>query len=239
MPLPQAQGFHPVTSPFKSKKPCEAKRIVWFRFRHNRPVPLAEITVALRRTPCTSRLAREVRDVRSYDEKGDLFLIVAKSVRTARQLTGKLIDLRDEKVKLRSYPVTNPKAFIFSARHSGPAKANKSSIFRGLMDLLKKVKSHNNAVHLLVEKSPKDDTWANWVVQFKQCPRQLRFILPVWQKNGTRYTTHFFSVTEGDGCSVCNGFGHPTWGCDFLRPVTAEELGIPRNDPQFLAKEPF
>ncbi|KAI7339289.1 hypothetical protein KC315_g1285 [Hortaea werneckii] len=239
LPLPQAQGFDPITTPFKSPKPSEAKRIVWFRFRHNRPLALADITIALRRTPCTSKLAREVGDVRSYDKEKDIFLVVAKNVRTARQLTGKLLDLRGEKAKLRKYPATNPKAFSFSVRHSGPAAANKESIFRGLVEMLKKVKSHNNAVHLRVEESPTDNTWANWVVQFKQCPRQLRFILPVWQKNGLRKTTHFFSVTEEDGCSVCNGFGHTTWGCDFLRKVTAEELGIPRNEPRFLSEQPF
>lgn len=174
-----------------------------------------------------------------YDANKDLFLIVAKNIRTARQLTGKLIDLRGEKVKLRNYPVVNPKAFTFTVRHSGPTEVIKETIFPSLVELLKKAKSHNNAVHLRVEESPKDNTWTNWVVQFKQCPRQLRFILPIWQKDGSRLTTHFFSVTKEDGCSVCNGFGHTTWGCDFLRPVTAEELGISRNEPQFLAEKPF
>ncbi|GAB1731862.1 hypothetical protein NU195Hw_g5179t1 [Hortaea werneckii] len=239
LPFPHAHGFHPVTTPFKSPKRGEAKHVVWFKLRSNRPLPPAEITLALRRTPCTSKLAREIAYVRSYIEKKDDFLIVAKNIRTARQLTGKLIDLRGEKVKLRNYPTTNPKAFTFSVRHSGPAEAYKESIFRSLVELLRKVNSHNNAVHLRVEKSPKDKTWANWVVFFKQCPRQLRFILPIWQKDGTRWTTHFFSVTKEDGCSICKGFGHTTWGCDFLRPVTAKELDIPRNEPRYLAEKPF
>ncbi|KAI7283881.1 hypothetical protein KC345_g2691 [Hortaea werneckii] len=233
------KGFHPVTTPYKSPKPAEAKHVVWFRAKHNRPLSPAEITLALRKTPCTSKLAREVGHVRSYDEKKHLFLIVAKNIRTARQLTGKLIDLRGEKVKLRNYPAVNPKAFTFSVRHSGPAEVIKETIFPSLVELLKKAKSHNNAVHLRVEESPRDNTWTNWVVSFKQCPRQLRFILPIWQKNGSRLTTHFFSVTKEDGCSVCNGFGHTTWGCDFLRPVTAEELGISGNESQFLAEKPF
>ncbi|KAI7629843.1 hypothetical protein KC343_g4997 [Hortaea werneckii] len=236
---PLEKGFHPVTTPYKSPKPGEAKHVVWFRAKHNRPLSPAEITVALRRTPCTSKFAREVGHVRSYDANKDLFLIVAKNIRTARQLTGKLIDLRGEKVKLRNYSAVNPKAFTFTVRHSGPVEVIKETIFPSLVELLKKAKSYNNAVHLRVEESPKDNTWTNWVVQFKQCPRQLRFILPIWQKNGSRLTTHFFSVTKEDGCSVCNGFGHAMWECDFLRPVTAEELGISRNEPQFLAEKPF
>ncbi|KAI7489221.1 hypothetical protein KC351_g1486 [Hortaea werneckii] len=236
---PLERGFHPVTTPYKSPKPGEAKHVVWFRAKHSRPLSPAEITLALRRTPCTSKLAREVGHVRSSDANKDLFLIVAKNIRTARQLTGKLIDLRGEKVKLRNYPAINPKAFTFSVRHSGPAEVIKETIFPSLLELLKKAKSHNNAVHLRIEESPRDNTWTNWVVQFKQCPRQLRFILPIWQKNGSRLTTHFFSVTKEDGCSVCNGFGHTTWGCDFLRPVTAEELGIFGNESQFLAEKPF
>ncbi|KAI6790587.1 hypothetical protein KC361_g7849 [Hortaea werneckii] len=239
LPFPHAQGFHPVTIPFKSPKRGEPKHVVWFRLKTNRPLPPAEITLALRKTPCTSKLAKEVAYVRSYIEKKDDFLIIAKNIRTARQLTGKLIDLRGEKVKLRNYPTINPKAFTFGVRHSGPAEAYMESIFHSLVQLLKTVKDHDNAVHLRVEESPKDKTWANWVVFFKQCPRQLRFMLPIWQKDGKQWNTHFFSVTKEDGCSICNGFGHTTWGCDFLRPVTAEELGIPRNHPQFLAEKPF
>ncbi|KAK4539587.1 hypothetical protein LTR36_010523 [Oleoguttula mirabilis] len=183
---------------------------------------------ALREADMSSNRFEDARLLQEH-----IHIVRLQDVKAARKLAGGNITIRGYRHLIYSYPIQSPQAYIASFKCTGPQAIRQDRIHPALAE----ISGPHNAIHLRREKEESQGS-RTWVAVFNNCPRLLRFTVPIIQYDGLHYkSVKFEPVSLTDACQLCHK-GHSAWKCDLMDAVGAEDLGVDKKDPLFMQSTP-